>query len=395
MTHTGGGGPEIRTGRRLVRALAGAGLVVALSACSTLDALNPFSSSPKVKMAELEPIAGGATLAVRWQARVGDAGSHVFSPAVVGSSVYAASADGTLVRFDDGRERWRISVGRALSGGVGADGKRIVVGTPKGEVLAFDGEGRPVWTARVSSEVLAAPAVGPEIVIVRSGDNRLFALDATDGKRRWVYQRETPPLTLRSPAGVTLAEGAVLAGFPGGKLVAVSIANGAALWEATVAAPKGATELERVADVASPPLVIAGQVCAAAFQGKVACFDAASAAPSWSRDLSSIAGIAADETRLYVTDDRGALHALDRQTGAPVWRNDKLFLREVTRALPIAGHVAVGDVKGYVHVLRAADGSFAARLATDGTAIHAAPVPVEGGFLVQTSGGTLAAIALP
>ncbi|PJA56459.1 MAG: outer membrane protein assembly factor BamB [Rhodocyclales bacterium CG_4_9_14_3_um_filter_68_10] len=381
--------------RRIAGLLACACLAATLAGCSTLDAINPFSSAPKQKMAELAPIPGAAALTIRWQGAVGRSGGHVFSPAVVGSSVFAAAADGTLARYDEGRERWRIAAGRALSGGVGADGKRVVVGTPKGEVLAFDAGGKPLWNVRVSSEVLAAPAVRDDLVIVRSGDNRLYALDAADGKRRWIYQRETPSLTLRSAAGVAVAGDVVLAGFPGGKLVAVSIANGAPRWEASVSIPKGATELERVADVASTPLVAGGQVCAAAFQGKVACFDAAKGTPVWSRDLSSVAGIDADARHLYVTDERSVVHALDRRTGTSVWRNDKLSLRGLTRALALAGYVAVADSKGYVHLLREGDGTLAARIATDGSAILAAPRALDAGLLVQSSGGGLYAIALP
>ncbi|GAB4171700.1 MAG: outer membrane protein assembly factor BamB [Rhodocyclaceae bacterium] len=384
-----------RRASRFAPALACGCLAAALAGCSALDAINPFSSAPKEKMAELEPIAGARTLAVRWQGAVGAAGGYVFSPAVVGSSVFAAAADGTLVRYDEGRERWRVRAGRALSGGVGSDGKLVVVGTPKGEVLAFDADGKPLWSARVSSEVLGAPALGGDMVIVRSGDNRIFALDAADGKRRWVYQRETPPLTLRSAVGVSLAGDVVLAGFPGGRLVALSMANGAPRWEAAVSLPRGATELERVADIASPPVAGEGQVCAAAFQGKAACFDASKGTLLWSRELSSVAGMDADARQIYVTDERSVVHALDRGSGASLWRNDRLRLRGVTRPLAIGGDVAVADVTGHVHLLSAVDGALTARLPTDGSAIVAAPAALEGGMLVQTTGGRLYAIALP
>ena len=40
-----------------------------------------------------------------------------------------------------------------------------------------------------------------------------------------------------------------------------------------MALPRGATELERVADVMGNPVVDERQVCAVAYQGRVACFD--------------------------------------------------------------------------------------------------------------------------
>lgn len=372
-------------------------LAAVLSACSTMEKINPvnwFSSAPKVKPAELEPISPSASLAVLWQSGVGSAGGYVLTPAVVGSSVYAAAQDGTVARYDNGSQVWRINAGQTISGGVGADGRMVAVATAKGEVLAFDNTGKALWKARVTSEVLAAPQIAEGLVLVRSGDNRIFGLDAADGKRKWVYQRSTPALSLRSNVGVTVAGKVALAGFPGGKLVAIALNNGAAMWEATVALPKGATELERVSDVTSAPVVAGREVCAAAYQGRVACFELASGNHLWSRDMSSAAGIDVDARNIYVTDDKGAVHALDRANGATVWKQDKLFMRQVSRPIALSSHIAVGDYQGVVHLLRRENGAFAARHNTDSSGIAAEPQRVERGFLMQTRNGGLYALTV-
>lgn len=371
---------------------------VVMSGCSTMEKMNPvnwFSSAPKVKPAELEPISPSARLSLLWQSGVGSAGGYVLTPAVVGSNIYAAANDGTLARFDNGGQVWRINAGKRISGGVGANERLVVVATAKGEVLAFDNTGKALWTARVSSEVLAAPQLSDEgVVLVRSGDNRIFGLDAADGKRKWVYQRSTPSLSLRSNVGVTVAGKVALAGFPGGKLVAIALNNGAAVWEATVALPKGATELERVSDVTSAPVVATREVCAVAYQGRVACFDLASGNHLWSRDMSSAAGLDMDARNVYVSDDKGAVHALDRVNGATVWKQDKLFMRQLSRPIALGNHVAVGDYQGVVHLLRRETGAFAARYNTDSSGIAAEPQRVERGFLMQTRNGGLYAMAV-
>lgn len=367
-----------------------------LSACSTVEKLNPFGSSDsKAKPTELAAIQSSAELRPVWQSSIGAGGEYVFTPAVIGDSVYAAGRDGSLARVDAGRQVWRVGAGQVISGGVGSDGKTVVVGSPKGEVLAFDAEsGRELWRVRVSSEVLAAPAVEGDLVVVRSGDSRIFAFDAADGKRRWVYQRTTPALSLRSTAGVLIAGKFTLAGFPGGKLVAIANNNGAAVWEVTVALPKGATELERVADVTSLPVVSGSTICAAAFQGRVACFESASGNTLWSRDVSSSAGIDIDNRNLYVTDEKGAVLAFDRNSGASVWKQDKLAQRSVSRPLAVGGYVVVSDYQGYLHLLRREDGAFAARLPTDGGAVRADPQRAGNGLLVQTVKGGLHAVEI-
>lgn len=362
--------------------------------CSTVERLNPFGSSgPVVKPNELVTLQLTADVKSVWQASVGSAGSNSFSPAIVGESIYAGARDGSLTRFDGGRQVWRIAAGQIISGGVGSDGKLVVVGTPKGEVLAFDASnGRELWKARVSSEVLAAPAIADGLVVVRSGDARIFGFDAMDGKRRWVYQRSTPALALRTSVGVLLAGKFTLAGFPGGKLVAIANNNGAAVWEVTVALPKGSTELERVADVTSIPAVSGSTICAAAFQGRIACFESNSGNTLWSRDMSSSVGVDMDSRYVYVTDDKGAVHALDRNSGASVWKQDKLALRSVSRPVALGNLIAVADYQGYVHFLRREDGAFAARQATDGSAVRADPQLYGNGLLIQTANGSLHAI---
>ena len=232
-----------------------------------------------------------------WQERIGGAGDTVLFPAVVSDSIYAAGLDGKIARFsaETGKQQWNIDSGRKISGGVGADSGLVAVGTAKGEVLAFDAKGQPLWQARLSSEILSAPQVANDIVVVRTGDGRIFGLDARDGKRKWVYQRAMPALALRSNAGVVVAHGAVFAGFAGGKLVALNLATGNLGWEATVALPRGATELERVTDISSLPVVDGRMICATAYQGRTACFEIASGNLLWARDVSSSAGLAMDD----------------------------------------------------------------------------------------------------
>ena len=66
----------------------------------------------------------------------------------------------------------------------------------------------------------------------------------------------------------------------------------------------------------------------------------------------------------------------------------------VTGPMPLGDYVAVGDYQGYVHFLSRSDGAFAARIATDGSAILQAPVRAGDGVLVQTRNGTLYHIGL-
>ncbi len=346
--------------------------------------------------AALEPLAPPRALRVLWSAKVGAAAGFEFSPALAGDALYAAARDGTVVRLEagDGRERWRVKLAASLSGGVGADAVTVAVATDDGAVFALDAaSGQERWRARVSSEVLDAPRIAAGMVLVRSADSRIHALEAADGKRRWAYQRAPAPLRLRKPQGMTPHADLLYAGFSDGRLVALALASGALRWQASVADPKGATELERVTDVVGEPVIAGREVCAAAFQGRVACFDAQNGNLLWAREISSVTGVSADARYAYVSDERGAVHALDRTNGRSLWKLDKLAHRQLSLPLPLGAQIALGDLEGVVHLLARDSGAFVARIGTDGSPVRAAPIPLAHGFLVQTQAGGLFALA--
>lgn len=350
------------------------------------------AASKPAPLADFKP-----TLSVKtaWRVDVGSSRGAPLQPAVLENAVYAAASNGTLVRVApaSGALVWRIDTGARLTAGVGSDGFVVAVGTARGELLTFGADGKPGWRAQLSSDVLDAPLVGRGLVIVRSNDQRITAFESDSGKRRWTFSRTPPPLTVRATSDMVFAGDNVLVGLPGGRLVALALSNGAARWEAVIAEPKGATEVERLADVIGAVAVSGRDACAAAFQGRITCVDASNGNPRWARDLAAGAGVAADERQVYGVDSASTVvaHALDG--GASVWRNTKLANRQLSTPLALRSAIVVGDYDGYVHFLRPDSGEFAARVSLSG-AITAAPRAWGNGAIVQTQGGTLAFLAV-
>ena len=364
--------------------------VVVLSGCSWWS--KPARNVP----AELVDFK--ATMSVRpvWSLSVGSGGAFTFVPAAATGSVYAAAADGSLSRVDaaTGRSIWRINAGMPLTAGVGSDGSYVAVAGNKGVVLVFDDEGKLLWKEQTSSEVLSSPAVGQGLVIVRSADNQIVAFDAKSGVRRWVVRRSVPALTLRNASGILITAQTAYIGLPGGRLLALALNSGTPRWEAVVGDPHGATELERIADVSGTPVIIGREVCAVAYQGRVACFDATSGATGWAKDLSSDVGLAADERFVFAADEHGIVNAFMRDTGTSVWRNTPVANRRLSTPVSFGRAVVVGDFEGYLHFLSREDGSFLVRVNTDDSPIVAAPLVVGENMITQTKDGKLVALGI-
>jgi outer membrane protein assembly factor BamB len=377
--------------------LAAIALALAAAGCSTWNPLVAMGlkSEPANKPTPLGPITASVTPRASWTASAGKSRGFNFRPAVEAGRVYAAGGDGTLTILDEvtGRVVTRVETKKRLSGGLEVSEGKVIAGTLKGEVFAIDGSGKTLWTTSVAGEVIAPAAISKKVAVIRTSDGRIFGLSAEDGKRRWVFQRATPSLLLRSEAGVLAIGADVVAGYPNGKLIALDIEDGKLTWEVTVMLPRGATELERIADVAGLPVIDGPNVCAAAFQGKVACFEIQTRNLVWSRDLSSSRALARDAKNLYLIDDTGAVHALDKSAGASVWKQDKLAYRHLSAPVVIEGKIVVGDGFGYLHVLSPDTGEIIGRLATDGTAVTSL-VTTRGALIVQTAGGSVVSVRL-
>ena len=372
---------------KFVRSAAVLSLLVLLTACfgGKLTGREP---------AELRDFKPGASMEVRWSRHVGDAGSAGLQPAVTRNAVYVANVDGELFRLDpiSGKKVWKLDSGFKISGAVGAGDGLVVVGGLKSELAAFDEDGKLLWLTRVSSEVLSAPQIADGKVVVRTSDGRIAALSTKDGTRQWLYERSTPTLIVRSHAGVVIQRGVVFAGFAAGKLAAISLTNGAILWESAVSQPRGNTELERISDITSVPAIDKESVCAVAFQGRLACFDIKQGAMLWSRELSSDKGLSLMRKYLYVSDAEGTVLAMDKSSGSTLWKNDQLFMRQVSAPYVMEKYVVVGDFEGRLHVLSREDGSLLARIKTDGSPILFAPVALGKGLLLQTRDGGIYSI---
>jgi len=378
-----------------IAAIALAASFTLLTGCSWLPSWLGGPPSRAAQPTALTDIKPTLNTRVAWRASVGASRTELLQPAVVENAVYAAAADGAVVRLapESGQVVWRTDVKARISAGVGSDGFTVAVASTRGEIIALGADGKELWRTQVGGEMRSPPLVGRGLVVVRSTDYRITALDASTGRRRWAYQRANVPLTLRSLTEMVYAGDLVIAGFPSGRLVALTAANGAVRWDVAVSEPRGATEVERLADVVGAPLVIGNEVCAASYQGRVGCFEAATGSLRWSSEISAGAGPTADERRVYVVDAKSNVAAFNRAAGSSAWRQDKLMHRDLSAPLALRRAIVAGDFAGVVHMLSPEDGAFAARVPLPAE-IVATPRALGGGAVVQARDGTVALIVI-
>ena len=377
-------------------------LAFGVSGCSSFTELKSsisermFGAEPANPPVELEDIHSSYETRLLWTTEVGEPGRFTYTPLLNEHTLYTANMAGDVMQLsaETGKLQWKTELGEPISGSIGYGGGLVLAGTSKGHLFALDVNGKKLWNAILSSEVQGQPRYFDGTVIVRTTDQHIYGIDAADGRRKWSYERTTPALALKTQAGIVVDGGAVYAGFPGGKLVAIRADNGKLLWEATVAQPKGVTEIERIADITSLPFIDGAVIYVVAYQGKVAAVDRQRGQVLWNRDISSYVGLSAENGKVYLSHTIGSIYSLDSSNGKTFWRQGNLGYRNLTVPQAVGSVVAVGDLEGYIHLLSQDDGSFVGRTQLGKKPIMSLIRGSDNQFYAQSRDGNLYAVSI-
>jgi len=369
---------------RRVAAWLGSALVIA--GCSS----GPEKPTPR----PLEPLTPQNVARPAWNQRL----TNVQFPLTVGiarGALAVGASDGSVlaIEADSGRELWRNNVGGALAAGVGSDGRFAAVVTVGGELVTLEA-GQIKWRKPIGSRVATAPLVAGERVFVLGVDRTVQAFDALEGRKLWTLQRPGDPLTL-AQTGVLSAFKDTLVVGQGPRMTGVDPLAGTVRWEVPIGSPRGANEVERLADLVGPALRVGNTLCARSFQAAVGCVDADRGSLVWARNGGGTDAIGGDREFVYGADASDRLTAWRKDNGEVAWTSEALLYRGLSAPVVHGNSVVVGDAEGTLHWFSRDKGEAQLRLPTDGSAIVAPPVVVGSTLFVVTRSGGLFAFRAP
>ncbi|MDF3014183.1 MAG: bamB [Cellvibrio sp.] len=352
-----------------------------------------------------------------WSRGIGEGQNKGFSsltPALDGDAIYAVDYEGLVVAMNSqtGKKLWKRTVNeskeglwsqlksffyaddpnRQIVGGIAAENGLLLVATYAGEVMALSKEtGDELWRKQLPGEVVSAPRTNGNVVAAQTVNGKLFALDAKTGEQLWFYDNPPPVLTLRGTPSPIVTDTAIYAGFSNGRMMAFNPANGLILWEQRIASPKGRSELERMVDIHSSPIIKDGVIYVGTYQGRISALARGTGKPLWGQDGSTSENVALSTDKLFVSHANGKLVAYNSTTGEQLWSNEKMLRRLLNGPQVFGDYIAVVDFEGYMHVVNQSDGEFVARTKVDGDGARA-PMLTDGEMLyVYTNSGKLIA----
>ncbi|WLI75904.1 outer membrane protein assembly factor BamB [Kosakonia sp. H02] len=378
--------------------------VTLLSGCSLFN-----SEEDVVKMSPLPTVENQFTPTTSWSTSVGNGIGDFYSnlhPAFADGVVYAADRHGAVkaVSIDDGREIWSVNLAEKdgwfssraaqLSGGVTVSGGHVYIGSEKAQVYALNtSDGTQAWQTKVAGEALSRPVVSDGLVLIHTSNGQLQALNETDGAVKWTVNLDMPSLSLRGESAPTTAFGAAIVGGDNGRVSAVLLQQGQLIWQQRISQANGPTEIDRLSDVDTTPVVANNVVYALAYNGNMTALDLRSGQIMWKRELGSVSDFVVDGNRIYIIDQNDRVLALSNDGGVTLWTQSDLLHRNLTAPALYNGYIVTGDSEGYVHWINVEDGRFVAQQKVDSSGFLTEPVVANGKLLIQAKDGTLYALS--
>lgn len=385
---------------KLWRLLTTSALMLLISGCSTFQEWFGSEGEDATAPVQLERIDSKVSLKKRWSSKIGDGqgdGFYKITPTLIDGVIYVASSDGEVAAINaaNGARLWRVELERPLSGGVGYHNRSLYLGGADGSVLQLSAEdGAVEWEAAVSGEVLAAPVVSDDWVIVQTYDGKLLGFRSAAEEPSWTFTSDVPVLTLRGTSAPILVGGNAIAGFGDGKVVAVDVDSGNVSWEARIGVPQGSSEIDRIVDVDGAMTQQGIELFVASYQGRLAALDSRTGRKLWQQNVSSVTGTNVGFGNVYVADVDGTLSAFLRTGQGVRWQNIELGYRELSRPTPVSSYVATVDFEGYLHLLSQVDGQIVGRSKIGGDAARADMIADSGRLIIYADNGQLLAYEL-
>ena len=312
---------------------------------------------------EIKPYDKKASMELIWENKVGDNEVNNFNLVFSEEFVIAATSDGSVrkMKINSGETVWKKEFSQKIMIGVGGNIENILFIAEDGYLWCLDGKGEAIWKIFVDGEALTTPVINNDKAYVRLANYGILQVDLKQGDIDWRYIHASPSLTFNGTSSLAFSDGIIYGGFGAGKLVAIHQKSGAFMWEATISQIKGVTDIERLNDVLSQPLINNREIYAASTSGDLTAIDRKNVNTIWTRKISSFKNLAFDGFDIYLTHKSDSLYSLDSKNGKTNWRNADLQYRRVTNPIITGDYVAVGDFDGYIHLLNIESGAIEGR----------------------------------
>jgi outer membrane protein assembly factor BamB len=278
-----------------------------------------------------------------------------------GNNYFCITSSGYIYLYN--KDNYDLSVlykhNHSISAGLALDKNKLYFVDDIGYLNAISVNGNLEWKVFVG-EVYAAPSVTDGKILLKSTSS-IMLYNSIDGSKIWSYSITNNPLLIRSWATPLIEDNTIYSGNSPGNALAIDYDSGLLKWESSFSQSSSVSDIERINEITSNPVVDEFLVFIVSNNGHVAALAKEGGSLLWSRPFSSFYGMTSNSTNLFITHNSGSIYSIAKETGKTIWRNADLQGRDTSKSFLFHDYLIVTDFEGYIHILSTQNGQIISR----------------------------------
>lgn len=374
-------------------------LAVSLNACTYIDDY-AFGKDNTPKPMPLPQVYQRKSIMLDWSVSLAGFKKQDFTadltPFVSRHHVYVATPEGRVYALDKnhGQILWQKELHLTLLAGPVVSGDKILVTSDDAAIYILNRKnGDILQRVGVANDVLSKPFIHRQKAYVKTITGAVYCIDLNTGHKDWKYEHTTSEIILKASSSPVYYQNMILVGFSDGSLVGLEPTKGHPQFIQHISYARGVSEVERLTDVDTNPLIDANRLYIASYQGDIGAYSITESSFLWKKPASTYHDLSFIGDTLVMVSSKDVVWAYHKQSGQTLWTQKQLKARRLTAPVNWNQTIWVGDRLGYLHGLSPQTGQFVGQLKLPG-GMSAAPV-IEGKHAwVMTTNGQLHRLSL-
>ncbi len=247
-------------------------------------------------------------------------------------SLYCLDTNSDKLNFKINTEQLNLKKIEIIRGGIVYFDDKIVYADAYGQIKLFNSSsGETIWSTQIDFPILSSPLIYRGFIYVISSDNRIFAIDITDGSNSWSFQTTAENKKNVKTSSPVAFENLIIAPFSNGELIAFKYDDGRPIWSENISKVSLVSNFG-IRDISANPVINGSNVYTISTNGKLISTNIINGQRNWSIDMSGSRTPIISGNVIFVIDNDSRLVCINIKTGEIYWIRDLGKFRKGNKA---------------------------------------------------------------
>jgi outer membrane protein assembly factor BamB len=276
------------------------------------------------------------------------------TPIIIGNIVYVQSSMGDLKSYTLGNKPLKLwsknlIVGNSrqqyIGGGMTSQDGKIFVTLGNYDIVAIEAKtGQELWRRTVSSLTRSAPTLSRNLLLIKTADNKLYALNSQNGATMWVHEGATEAISYLSFASPAVADDIAVIPYSSGFLYGLHLGSNREIWAHNLFFDQLNPVNFTITDINITPVTQDRTVYSASSNGEFFAHDLPTGNVLWHKNLGGTQNFWVAGDFIFIINNSNELMTIYNKTGAVKWLTDLNKIKAIKKDADLTNEKFAGPI---------------------------------------------------